>query len=58
MNDNDDLAQIQNVHNAYKRMQDHDMPFVWKFFFFFVKRGMALVVYLGLKSIRFFISRM
>ncbi len=43
---------------AYKRMQDHDMPFVWKFFFFFVKRGMALVVYLGLKSIRFFISRM
>ena len=22
MNDNDDLAQIQNVHNAYKRMQE------------------------------------
>lgn len=42
---------------AYQKMQYAYMPFVWKVFFFFVKRKMAFTVYLMLLAIRFLRNR-
>lgn len=42
---------------AYRQMQFHGMPFIWKLFFFFVKRGMALTVYCALISMHYLKSR-